>query len=130
MIDLLESMRIKDAIEASPESLQAILESTPLAICVTNADRNFVAVNDNYTQLYGYSREELIGKGFTIVVPDAYKETMNLLHDKFLQDKQEIAREWDVQRKDGSLIRISVDAGYTEKIDGKPHKITLISRES
>jgi hypothetical protein len=51
-----------------------------------------------------------------------------MLHDKFLVDKKEIARNWEVQDKLGRRIQISVDAGYTEKVADKPHKITLIAR--
>jgi PAS domain S-box-containing protein len=128
MIDLLETQRIKTAIEANPANYAAIIEGTPLAICLTGPDRTFTAVNNNYCALYGYTQQELVGKPFAIVVPDENKELMEMLHDKFLVDKKEIARNWEVQDKLGRRIQISVDAGYTDKLAGKPHNITLIAR--
>jgi PAS domain S-box-containing protein len=126
MIDLLETQRLKDAIEANPKNFQAIIEATDIAICITTEEGNFFAVNDNYCNLYGYEREELIGNSFLIVVPPPTKQELSDLHDKFIEAQVELFRTWEVQRKDGELIKISVDAGYTEAITGKPQKLTFV----
>jgi len=131
MIDLLETEEIKEAIKTSPSNLQDILEEASMGICVTNSEGNFVTVNEKYCEIYGYTREELIGNSFTIVVPSGYKDKMKTLHDKFLRDKNEISRTWTVIRKNGETIEISVDTAYSEKIlDQTPHKITFVQRES
>ena len=130
MIDLVETEEIKEQIKENPSNLEKIIAEASMGICVTNQEANFVLVNDNYCQIYGYEREELVGQPFTIVVPKESKEKMDLLHQKFLRDKQEIARTWQVQNKDKSLINISVDAAYSEDIlDQTPHKITFIHLE-
>lgn len=128
-ISLIETKRLKQAIDANPEKLSQILEDTSLGICVTDAHGFFVAVNENYCRIYGYNRTELIGKHFSIVVPDAKVDDLKLLHDQFIENKFEILRNWEVVTKTGELIKIQVDAGYTEKINGKPHKITFIMPE-
>ncbi len=128
-IDLFETKRLKKSIEEKPLEFKSIIESTTLCICVTDAKGFFVAVNDNYCRVYGYSRYELVGKHFSIVVPGANVAELKMLHDKFSQDKYEILRNWEVVNKSGERIKIQVDAGYTEKIDGKPHKITFVMPE-
>lgn len=131
MIDLVETDEIKEKIKANPENLESIIAEASMGICITNSEANFVMVNDNYCQIYGYDRDELIGNSFTIVVPDEAKEKMDILHQKFLRDKQEIARTWQVQNKESQLIDISVDAAYSEDIlDKTPHKITFVHLES
>ncbi|MCC5921046.1 MAG: PAS domain-containing protein [Cyclobacteriaceae bacterium] len=131
MIDILETERIKNEIAESPQDVLDIIESTDsIGICITNRDMNFVAVNTAYTKIYGYDKDTLVGGSFLIVVPEANKEKMKSLHDKFLKDKKELAREWEVQGSDGNLIKISVDAGYSDKIfDQTPHKITFVHKE-
>lgn len=131
MIDILETERIKEEITSNPASvLEAIETTSDIGICITNDLGNFVAVNTAYTKIYGYSKQELIGKSFLMVVPPPNKDNMDLLHKKFLRDKKEIAREWEVVTKSGSTITISVDTGFSDKIfDNTPHKITFVNRE-
>jgi len=131
MIDLLETERIKKEIEENPSNVTQSIESTPtIGICITNSLGLFVEVNTAYTQIYGYDKSRLLGKSFLMVVPDENKANMEILHKKFLKDKMEIAREWEVVGEDGKRISISVDAGYSEDIfDKTPHKITFIQQQ-
>ncbi len=126
MINLKETKRIKDALQANPENFQQIIENTTLAICITNKKALFVAVNENYCKLYGYSREELLAKSFTVVLPEENKKTLEAYHARFFVDKYEIIRKWIVKNKSGQLMEIFADAGYNEKILNAPHKVTLI----
>lgn len=126
MVDLFKTQQVKTEIEADPSKLQDIIEASEYGICVTNKDGNFVAVNDQYTKVYGYSKEELVGNSFLIVVPEENREYLSYLHDRFIESKHEISRTWEVKRKDDSLISINVDARFTDAIEGEPHKLTFI----
>jgi PAS domain S-box-containing protein len=131
MINLLETQKIKQAIEASPGEVLAIIEKTKLGICITDNQGNYAAVNDSYCSIYEYIKEDLLGKSFLIVVPGDFHESMQVLHRKFLRDKREIAREWTVLTKSQKPIKISVDAAYSDKIfDKGPHKITFVHPEA
>lgn len=130
MIDLIETEEVKNKIAANPDDVQQIIEDTTIGICITNSEGNFATVNNKYCEIYGYEREELIGNSFTVVVPDANKENMQVLHDKFLEDKEEISRTWTVKNKAGEEMEISVDTAYSEDIlDKTPHKITFVQKE-
>ena len=126
MIDLKETKRIKDALKEDPKNYQSIINDTKLAICITNQGGNFVAVNDNYVDLYGFSRDELIGQPFTVVVPSDSRDNLKRYHDRFFVDRYEILRRWVVQNKAGEEMDIFADAGYNDQIEGAPHKVTLI----
>lgn len=105
-----------------------IFSTANLGICLTDTDGRFVVVNPTYCDIYGYSEAELIGKHFTIVVPDEQKEMVTKLHDDFLlRKKMELSDEWKVVRKDGKQIHIYASAGILENIIGGPYKITTIS---
>lgn len=128
MIDLKETQRLKEAIEHNPQAYQNIIEDTNLAICITDEEGCYFDVNQNYCTLYGYTKEELIGKSFLIVVPPPKKEELSQLHEAFLEVQEELFRTWEVISKAGELMKISVDAGFTTKINGRPQKLTFVMK--
>jgi PAS domain S-box-containing protein len=97
-----------------------------LAFCITDAQGNFVEVNEAYCHIYGYSKAELLGRHFTIVVPQAQRAAISQLHDAFIQGKVELPGEWTVVRKDGMFLRIRFEALLVTLKDGQLHKITII----
>ena len=126
MIDLKETQRLKEQLEANPSDFVAIIENTPLAICITNELGNYSAVNQNYLRLYGYEESEMVGSSFLMVVPENDQDRLQDLHDIFMKLKDEIFRNWEVQHKNGHTFKISADAGFSPDILGKPHKVTFI----
>lgn len=131
MINLILTKELKNKINDKPEEVQKIVDNEQeLGICITNSDGKFVHVNQRYLDIYGYTKDEIIGKSFTIVVPEENQEYMKSLHDKFIEDQYEILRQWKVVNKAGETIDIQVDAGWNDKIfDGKAHKITFVHVE-
>lgn len=128
MINIRKTKEIVRQIEENPVKVKFIInQETELGICITNKDGFFVAVNKRYTEIYGYSEHELIGNHFSMMLPDKTKEQLTKEHNKFIDQRREIMRHWTVKQKDGTLIKIQADAGYTEKIyNKKPHKITFV----
>lgn len=99
-----------------------------MAFCLTDHEGNFVEVNQAYTELYGYSEEELIGSHFTMVVPEGYRETARKIHDDFIAGAHEMPTEWTVVGKDGASMQIMVYAVHGNSAAGKPMKVTIIER--
>ncbi|RZU98689.1 EAL domain-containing protein [Spiribacter vilamensis] len=106
---------------------EAIYESADIGICVTDENRCFVRVNDAYCTTYGYTREELIGRPFTTVLPEGLRETAGRMHDEFLAGGDESAGEWQVVRKDGAVRDIMVTAGRVVMADGRRYKVTTVT---
>lgn len=126
MIDLKETKRVKELLMRRPSDFQAIIEETPLAICITDKSAHFKAVNENYCKLYGFERSELVGKPFTVIVPEENRQALKTYHDRFFVDKYEILRKWVVVNNKGKRMEIFADAGYNDTMEGGPYKITLI----
>jgi len=126
MINLKETKRIKEALTQSPDDYQQIIEETDLAICITNSEGKFVTVNQNYLKLYGYTREQLVGNDFTLVVPPAQREALKQYHTRFFVDKYEILRKWEVVNQRGEVMEIFADAGYLDHLQGRACKVTFI----
>ncbi|HAI76029.1 MAG TPA: hypothetical protein DCM08_07235 [Microscillaceae bacterium] len=129
MIDLLETDRLKKAIEQSPTDFKQILEQTHLCVCITDENGNYVHANTNYFSMLGYQPEEMIGKSFLMVMPPETKTELSDLHEKFIEYQTELFRSWEIVDKQGRRIKISVDAGYSEKLINAPTKLTFVQPE-
>jgi len=103
-----------------------VIEKTPVAICITNERRQYEYVNPAYTRLYGYSYDELVGKSFTIVVPEEYRAQLVDLHDRFMRRQYELEGEWEVVRRDGRRMTILANAAYVLDEQDNPRKITFV----
>ncbi|WP_297424012.1 EAL domain-containing protein [Clostridium sp.] len=116
----------KSMLQKKNKLLDAVFDVANIGICVTNEYGNFELVNNAYCEIYGYAREELIGKEFTIVVPEGYKQEAFKKHIEFLQGIPELDREWKVVRKDGKILDILVTAALLIDEDGKRYKVTTV----
>jgi PAS domain S-box-containing protein len=103
------------------------LEMIDEGVCVTDAQGRYVEVNAGYAQLYGYRREELIGRHFTLVLPPEARQRAQQMYDAYIQGKAgELAREWYVQRRDGTIIEVFVRSSRFTLPDGSVYKITVV----
>jgi PAS domain S-box-containing protein len=51
------------------EEFRALLESTPDGLVILDSESRMVFVNSETERLFGYGREELLGRSFTVLVP-------------------------------------------------------------
>ena len=118
---------LKEEVERDYNNIKGLFYLIPVPACITNRDRNFEEVNDAYCQLYDYEREDLVGKPFTLVVPEEAREDMGQRHDDFFDYQHEFSGRWDVVRQDGTTRRILANAAYVhDRQDQHPLKITFV----
>ena len=103
-----------------------IIDSTPVAICITNEHGLYEYVNPRYRQLTGYSAEELLGRSFLTVVPPAEQANLKHLHDEFMGQRYELAGQWEIVTRSGRTVPILASAAYIIDVDGRPKKITFV----
>ncbi len=108
--------------------LKAVYNSADIGMCVTNSEGKFVEVNNAYCKTYGYTREELIGQPFTIVLPPYLREYAQQLHNDYINEGTDAsAGEWQVQHKNGSIRDIAVTAARLILEDGQRFKVTTVT---
>lgn len=118
---------IKSSFEKNNELSYEIFEQMPIGICITDKDGYFTDVNTTYCDTYGYTKEELIGKPFTTVVPDEYIGVLNKLHDDFFEKQSELQGRWTVQDKNKQQFEIITNAAFLYDEDTKvKKKMTLV----
>lgn len=128
MMNLVETQRIKDAIEKNPADFENIIETTNIGICVTNEDGIYVTVNQAYLKILGYEKQEMVGKSFMMVVPTDKQKELQQLHDDFIAIQIEMFDKFCIIDKHEKLVYIDVDAGFSDKINNAPHKITFVQK--
>jgi len=64
--------RTEDALRESEEKYRSIAETSLEGIYQVDADGNFIFVNEAYTRIVGYQKEELLGKHYSIIIPEEH----------------------------------------------------------
>jgi PAS domain S-box-containing protein len=113
-------------LKISEKQLSKVINNTPVGICVTDENGYFIKVNPAYCRLYNYKESELLGKHFTIVVPEEHKKELNQLHRDFIAGGMELRGEWQVVDKNGKEISIIADATAIKDMLGRPQKVTFV----
>lgn len=107
--------------------LTTVFEVINLGICVTDEDYKYVMVNDAYCSIYGYPKDELIGRPFTLVIPEESRQDVFSRHEKILKGAPCIAsREWKVLRKGGEMIDVLSSVTLFVDQSGKKYIVTSV----
>ncbi|MDX2129884.1 MAG: ATP-binding protein [Chloroherpetonaceae bacterium] len=122
----LNSANADDAVRQSESRLRTIIDATPLGICITNESCVLEYVNKAYSDIYGYSAQELIGQPFTKIVPSDKRDFWIDLHQKYLDGYKEVRGEWQTVHKTGKPLYILADAARIVGSDGKRKKVTFV----
>ena len=126
MLDISAEKKAKKELIDAKFFVDTVFNAAGFGICVTDQYGRFVDMNDQYCNIYGYSRRELRGKSFTIVVPAENRSMAQQMHDDFIAGGEEIPGEWTVVRKDGTPITINTFAARMLHENGDVFKVTSI----
>lgn len=104
----------------SSSSLEAIIESAPIALIVSDAAGTISLVNAEAQRLFGYSREQMLGRSIEMLIPVAARGRHPGLRQHYLTLPQARrmgdGRALSAQRSDGS--QLPVEIGLTPIGDG------------
>ncbi|MGB3851471.1 MAG: PAS domain-containing sensor histidine kinase [Tunicatimonas sp.] len=119
--------KLKEQAESDYSNIKGLFYLIPVPACITNENREFEEVNEAYCQLYGFEREDMVGKSFLMVLPDAAKDELAGRHDDFFSYKHEFSGQWSVQRQDGVERQVLANAAYIPAPgSGHPLKLTFV----
>ncbi|MCS6904710.1 MAG: PAS domain S-box protein [Bacteroidia bacterium] len=91
-----------------------------LAICITEQYGEFVAVNHAFTELYGYSKDELLGEHCTMVVPPKYKPLAVEYHNQVVRSRQLMPTVCvNCNKKGENIVLIIAPISYQDPDTGK-----------
>lgn len=99
-------------VQPNPDPFRQLIESAPISFVIVNLDAQIVFVNRQAEAMFGRGRDELIGRHYTILVPERFHE----MHRQFQADylATPLARtlgtgdELFAVRKDGSEFTVEI----------------------
>jgi PAS domain S-box-containing protein len=107
--DITERKKAIATLKKSEEKYHKLIELANAGIIVAENNK-ITQVNRKAEEIYGYSREELIGQSPRILTPDKYKEQHKEVLNEILTlgETNKMIFEEEGVRKDGSLIPIEI----------------------
>ncbi|MDE3144475.1 MAG: PAS domain S-box protein, partial [Bacteroidota bacterium] len=125
-IDITERVKAERQLRESEEKFSATFHASPYLISITRiSDGTILEVNEGYTNLLGYSRDESIGKntsGLSIWVDPADRATFIASLEKYGEINNFETR---LKCKDGTIITV-IDSAKTINFQGEPCTLSIV----
>ncbi|MFZ7942483.1 putative bifunctional diguanylate cyclase/phosphodiesterase [Neobacillus sp. 19] len=120
--------RLQSSLQATNEKMYSFFTHTSDAINITNLENELLYVNSSFEQMYGWKRDELIGKPLPIIPAGLWEEEK---HGRELLLKGEAIRNWEAPflRKDGSFIDVNLSVSPLRDADGMITGFAAITRD-
>ncbi len=121
-VDITPNKMAENALRDSQRRFETLLEYAPAAILVVDQESNILLVNSSAEGELGYSREQLLGKSLSILIPGRYRLAHNAHQEKFLQNP--VARQMGTNlslfalRADGSEFPVDIGLSPIETNEG------------
>ncbi len=105
IVDISGRKRIEDALRKSEDLNRALAESISDAIFMVDEDRFIVSVNRAFLDLFGYSRDEVIGQTIRILhsSEESFQDFGQLRYE---MERGPVRVEWDLKKKNGSVFPV------------------------
>jgi PAS domain S-box-containing protein len=131
-LDITERKQFEAALHESEQrlrSLASIVESSDDAIVSKNLDGLIISWNSGAERVFGYSAEEAIGQPITIVIPQDRHDEERAILTRLRRGERIDHFETVRQRKNGSLIVVSLTVSPVRDAEGKIVGASKIARD-
>ncbi len=106
--------------------LTSVFDVSEVGIVVTDHNRRIVRVNDSFVRIYGWSRDELVGREYIDIVYPDERELAKMNHDELLKSGIRSSGEMRLLRRDGSFANALFTTAALELSHGRRFQVTTI----
>ncbi|MBM3269258.1 MAG: PAS domain S-box protein [Candidatus Sericytochromatia bacterium] len=121
--DITERKRVEAEIAASEARYRGLLEAAPDAVLVVDCAGVIRIASARATEIFGYSRDELLGQPIELLVPEEYRERHVSQRKGYVAGPhgRQMGPGMDLKgrRKDGSLVEIEIGLAPVETPEGR-----------
>ncbi|NEU30320.1 EAL domain-containing protein [bacterium LRH843] len=126
--DITEQNRLKNELIQAKETVESYFTSTVDAIYIVDRDEQIIDNNPAFETMYGYTKDEIIGKNISILIPEGETRAAALYEMIFAgesaQDIEVVRR-----RKDGSIVDVSLSLSPLRNAEGTITSIVAYTRD-
>ena len=114
--DVTDEILNKNRLKESEYKFRLMFDNAPLGYQSADESGKILEVNKAWTDIFGYSESEIVGKNFRELID---KDYLNLYDSSYISFKEVGKSQISVRaiRKDGNLIFIKIDAQKLEKVE-------------
>ncbi|HET6933054.1 MAG TPA: sigma 54-interacting transcriptional regulator [Candidatus Acidoferrum sp.] len=127
-MDVTQRKNAEEELRKQKAHFEKLFELAPEAIVLRDINNRVLRVNREFTNLYGFTPEEVIGRSIAdLIVPEAQWEASEKLREA-LSRGERVNAELTHKRKDGSRLTVSFVAAPV-KVEGNTPEIYAIYRD-
>jgi PAS domain S-box-containing protein len=120
--DITERKKAEDSLARSKKEFQNYFESGSVGMSVTLPDKKWIEVNQRLCQMFGYTREELIGLTWMdLSHPEDIAENRALFQQVLDGKKDNYELDKRFVRKDGRIVSVTLSVVCERNPDGSVH---------
>ena len=123
--DISERRRAEEAVRR----LAATVAASPDAIISADLNGSIISWNAGAERMYGYAAEDTIGRSLSVIVPEDRNDELRAALDRVTRGEQIEQIETIRQRRDGSLVEVSISLAPLTDAHGTVIATTGIARD-
>ncbi len=129
-IDVDDRRRAEEALRKSEERWRSVFENSAIGVAVTDLNARYLATNNVYQTIVGYTEEELRALDFLSLTHEDYREANWALITELVEGKRrQFQIEKKYRRKDGSLVWVSNNVSLVPGTERAPRFIMALSED-
>ncbi|MBZ5537505.1 MAG: PAS domain S-box protein [Acidobacteriia bacterium] len=109
--------------------LAAIVESSDDAIIGKTLEGIITSWNVGAERLYGYAKEEAVGRPFSFIIPPGFPDDLSMILDKIRQGNRVDHYETVRKRKDGTVVNVSLSVSPIRDSSGRTIGASAIAHD-
>ncbi|NTV46348.1 MAG: PAS domain S-box protein, partial [Chlorobiales bacterium] len=120
LIDITDKKKTEEELLKSQALIISIYNNADVGICLTNEEAMLEEVNPAFCKLFGYGKDELIGKNASLLIATEHRRKFTEGYKKhFDRQTPYSTRELKGIRKDGKEVDVYSTIGYLTRENGK-----------